>query len=476
MIRNNTKKNVSMAEYFQTKYSMNSTKILMLNILIAILYMLTGKLSFALFQEDMIVTMTVFIPEGIALTAVLIYGYRIVPAIFLGQILLALDSGLSLVPTLGIAIVNALEALMAYKLFYAYKLDKSLSDFRSLVGLLLLIVFVLQPFSAIVGNTILHFAGMSKESDFLENIFFWWFGNMVGQVLIVPMLLIIYFNTQSTKKRILLFVALLFLGINYTLQVLIGVHNISLLLLVTLPLVIYLATVNLSYATVSTLGLVVSSLYLFHFGQGSFVGDINPIDGLINLNFFILCLTILVLIIGILFREKETAIAFLLSKAHYDPLTGLPNRYMLDDEIERRIYSYKRFAQESAICFIDIDGFKAVNDNYGHDVGDKLLKKVAKEIHQSIRLDDSLLRLGGDEFILILSHIDKEQTKELLERVMWAIGSIDVIEHHKIDISLSIGVANCPANGLCVQELINAADEAMYQVKKSGKDAVVFAE
>ncbi len=422
-----------MAEYFQTKHGMTSTKMLMLNILIAILYLLAGKVSFALFQEDMIVTMTVFIPEGIALTAVLIYGYRIVPAIFLGQILLALDSGLSSVPALGIATVNAIEALMAYKLFYAYKLDKTLSDFRSLIGLLLLIVFVLQPFSAIVGNTILHFSGMSKESDFLQDIFFWWFGNTVGQILIAPMSLVIYFNTQSTKKRILILVALLFIGINYTVQVLIGVHNISLLLLITLPLVIYLATVNISYATVATFGLVVGSLYLFHFGQGSFVGDINPIDGLINLNFFILSHTILVLIIGVLFREKETAITSLLSKAHYDALTGLPNRHMLDDEIERRVYYYKRFAQKSAICFIDIDGFKAVNDNYGHDVGDKLLKKVAKEIQQVIRLDDTLLRLGGDEFLLILSHIDKEQTQELLERVMKAIGSIDVIDNHKID-------------------------------------------
>ena len=447
---------------------------LLRNILLALLYWLTGKLSFTFFQQDMIVTVTVFIPEGIALAAVLIYGYRIVPGIFLGQLLLALDSGLALPPAFGIALTNALEAAIAYRLFVHFKLDKTLSHIRDLIGLFLMITLVLQPFSALLGNMILLSLHLAKESAFLLNLFFWWFGNVVGQLLIAPMLLILYYNRQKTELYEYALIALLFTLLNYVLQVVLGVHNTSLLLIATLPFTIYLATVNLSYATLAAFTLVISSLYFFHFGKGAFVMETNSVDQLIDMNFFILSHTILVLIVGILFREKEEAITSLRSMAHYDPLTGLPNRHLLRDEIHHSVYLSEQFNQESMVCFLDLDGFKSVNDKYGHKIGDKLLKEVAQHIKCTIRSTDALLRLGGDEFLLILNNVDKEKTESLLERIMESIRNIDYIDNHRVEVSLSIGVASCPADGVTVENLMHASDHAMYQAKKEGKDKIVF--
>lgn len=449
---------------------------LLQNVLLALLYFLTGKLSFALFQQDAIVTITVFIPEGIALAAILIYGYRIVPGIFFGQLLLASTSGLPPLAALGVSVVNSLEAIIAYTLFNRLKFDKTLPHFRDLIGLFLLIILILQPMSAFLGNTILLIFHIIQASHYFKDVFDWWFGNTVGQLVVTPMLLILYFTTP--KKTVELFkyalILLVFTAFNYLLQITFNIHNTSLLLIATLPLTLYLATQNLPSATLATFSLVVSSLYFYHLGEGTFVSESNPKDQLLNMNFFILSHTLLVLIIGILFREKEAAIASLKAMAHYDPLTGLPNRHMLDKKVQQAIYLYQRYHQQSVICFIDLDGFKAVNDTYGHDIGDKLLKEVAHRIKHIVRLTDTLLRLGGDEFILILNNVDKTTTEQLLERVMHAVRSIDEIDGHQISISLSIGVASCPADGLTIETLIHAADETMYKIKKSGKNGVLY--
>lgn len=441
---------------------------------VAILYLITGKLSFALFQQDMVVTITVFIPEGIALAAVLIYGYRVVLGIFLGQLLLALTSDLSLLPAFGISVTNALEAMIAYKLFHLFKLNKTLEHTRDLIGLFLLIVFALQPFSAIFGNTILLLSHTIDKNVFFQDLFFWWFGNVVGQLLTTPLVLLLYYNQQKSKISWHIFTLTFFALLNYTLQVEFDINNISLLLVTTLPLTIYLAARNLSYAVVAVFSLVVSTLYFFHIHHSAFELNSDTIDCLIDMNFFILSHIVLVPVIGILFREKESAIATLRSLAHYDSLTGLANRYVLHSEIERSVYLYERFQQESMICFIDVDGFKSINDHYGHDVGDKLLQEIAKLIQNNIRLTDTLIRFGGDEFVLILNNIDKAMAENLLGRILKAIREIKYIDQYKISISLSVGVACCPRDGTTEDTLLHTSDGAMYLIKNDSKDGIAF--
>lgn len=447
--------------------------ILLRNSFVALLYLITGKLSFLLFQQDMIVTVTLFIPEGIALAAVLIYGYRIIPGIFLGQFVLALYSGIPVVASFGISTVNAIEAVIAYRLFDYFTLDKRLFSLRDLMGLFLLIILILQPFSAFFGNTILLLDGLISKDQFLQDSFFWWFGNVMGQLLVTPMLLTLYFYEHKFKLLQYLGVVVSSVAINYILQISFGISNVSLLLIATLPVVIYLATINLFNAILATFTLVLSSLVFFHYGH-SFMLEPYRVHQLFNINFFILSHIILVPVIGVLFREKERAIASLRSIAHYDPLTGLLNRNMLEDEIQRCVLLSKELNQTGMVCFIDIDNFKQVNDSYGHEIGDKLLQEVTRHIKRSIRLTDVLLRLGGDEFLLILHNVDKAITQNLLERMLESVQHISVIEKYKVEVSLSIGVACCPHDGNSVQELIQISDKAMYQVKQKGKNGIAF--
>lgn len=454
----------------------NNLVLIFRNIIIALLYFITGKISFMLFTQDAIVTLNIFIPEGIALACVLIYGPKIIPGIFLGQFLLAIN--VSLFASIGIAISNSLEAFIAYKLFNYFRLNKELISIRDYIGLLLLIILILQPFSAIFGNLVLLIGGISSVKNIFQDIFFWWFSNSLGQLFMTPMILLYYFNRSKFDifKIIKNISIILFFGIlNYILQVKLGINNVALLLALTLPITIYLSTINICCATLAVLSLVLTTLYFFHMNEGSFVGN-TKVNDIININFFILNHIILVPLIGILFREKNEALQALSQMAKRDHLTGVKNRNALDEEIDKCVYLAKKFNQNGLVCYIDLDNFKSVNDNYGHDIGDKLLKEVTKRISENIRVTDTLIRLGGDEFLLILNNIEQYEANNLLNRIMKTINSIEYIDNNKIDISVSIGVASCLKDGETSKELLQKADEAMYKIKKSTKNGIAFSE
>ncbi len=437
----------------------------------ALTYFLTGKISFMVFSQDMIVTMAAFAPEGFALAAVLIYGRAVLPGIFLGQLTLGLSSGMPLSAMLPIAAINTTEAYIALKLFSYFKLNKELRSTRDIFGLIALIVFVLQPFSAILGNTTLLLLDIIYFEQYYENIFFWWFGNVMGQLLFAPMLLIIYYNTQATKLLHFVYILLFFLLLNYLLQISLEVSNATILLIITLPTTILLTATNLSYASVASVTLASVSLYFTHLGIGTFTKESSQIDNIINLNFYMVSHVILVLLIGVLFREKNEAIESLKSMAHYDYLTGLPNRYLLREEIHHAVFLSHDKNQKAAICYLDLDGFKPINDTYGHHIGDKLLQEIVRRIKVFTKSEDAFLRIGGDEFLLIFNNCtSKEQLHTILEKVLATASEEMLIDGHTISISLSIGVACCPENGTTVESLMNHADNAMYEAKKRGKN------
>jgi len=184
---------------------------------------------------------------------------------------------------------------------------------------------------------------------------------------------------------------------------------------------------------------------------------------------------ILVLIIGTLFAEKEVAMKRLEAMAHYDFLTGLPNRNSLKDKVDEAIEIADSIENMSAICFIDIDGFKKVNDTLGHYAGDEVLKSVVYRIKNIIRDRDSMLRLGGDEFILIFSDLSsKDELDRVLERISAKVKEPIIIDNQVAKVSLSIGIALYPQDTTTVSELIAYADKAMYEAKNRGKDCFVY--
>jgi diguanylate cyclase (GGDEF)-like protein/PAS domain S-box-containing protein len=157
--------------------------------------------------------------------------------------------------------------------------------------------------------------------------------------------------------------------------------------------------------------------------------------------------------------------------AHFDPLTGLPNRRLLADRMHQAIARSRRNDSTLAVCFVDLDGFKEVNDQLGHEVGDRLLIAVAQQIQVVLRADDTLARLGGDEFVILLndSGTDKK-CFQVLDRVLTSITQAAQETHNGIVLSGSIGVTLFPKDDVDADTLLRHADQAMYRAKESGKN------
>jgi len=162
--------------------------------------------------------------------------------------------------------------------------------------------------------------------------------------------------------------------------------------------------------------------------------------------------------------------------ALHDSLTKLPNRMLLEDRLERAIQDADRGAGRFALMFMDLDGFKAINDAFGHHVGDQLLVEVARRIGASVRSQDTVARVGGDEFVLLASVGEPADAATLAEKLLIAIQEPVQAAGHDLRVSTSIGIAMYPGDGTDRYNLLTNADAAMYHVKALGRDAYCFFE
>ena len=161
--------------------------------------------------------------------------------------------------------------------------------------------------------------------------------------------------------------------------------------------------------------------------------------------------------------------------AHFDPLTGLPNRALLADRLQQGLARAQRARQGLAVCFMDLDGFKAVNDAHGHDAGDDLLAEVARRLQGSIRAGDTAARLGGDEFVLLLGGLHHpRECEDTARRVLHAVALPIEVEGHTVHVSASMGISVFPRDGSDAEQLLRQADQAMYQAKQRGRNRYVL--
>jgi signal transduction histidine kinase len=271
---------------------------------LALLYYFFGELSFSISKESEIVTIVIFASEAFALAAVLLFGRKLWLGIFIGQFILAYHC----LPTevaLSIAIINSLEAVLAVYLFQYFKLNISLSTSRDIFGLIAIIVLILQVFSAFIGTFSLVVFSNLDTSLFYNNFLSWWFGNSMGQILLTPTLLLLYHHFKQTNFKLLLLISLFFALISYIFQVIVPIINVSLLLSVTLPLILYISSrYGIQYATFSVVVITYITLYFTYIGVGIFSNE-STVNNLINLNFYFLSQMLLVLVIGTLFEEKK---------------------------------------------------------------------------------------------------------------------------------------------------------------------------
>ena len=161
--------------------------------------------------------------------------------------------------------------------------------------------------------------------------------------------------------------------------------------------------------------------------------------------------------------------------ANHDALTGLPNRILAKDRVEQAILQAKRTGKNAAVLFIDLDGFKTINDSLGHSVGDAMLKMVASRLQENIRAVDTLSRQGGDEFLLILSDInDTQDIVNISEKLIQAFKQPFYVNNQIISITASVGISLYPEHGNTVEFLLQSADAAMYKAKENGKNSYCF--
>lgn len=173
--------------------------------------------------------------------------------------------------------------------------------------------------------------------------------------------------------------------------------------------------------------------------------------------------------------ERKAVAEQMRRMAHYDVLTDLPNRSLLADRLQHAILVSKRDRNHLALMFLDLDMFKYVNDNLGHDMGDLLLKDAAKRIQACLRESDTAARIGGDEFVVLLPSIESVQIAMLVaEKIRFALSMPFEISGHNLNISASIGIAVYPDHGGDEKSLLKNADTAMYLAKKKGRNMVVL--
>lgn len=161
--------------------------------------------------------------------------------------------------------------------------------------------------------------------------------------------------------------------------------------------------------------------------------------------------------------------------ANYDKLTGLPNRRLFFERLELTILENERDKAEFAVLFIDLDGFKNINDNYGHEAGDEVLITVGNRLLQCVRKSDTVARMGGDEYTVILKNVeDKEDIKNLVEKIHKSLQEVMQIDGVECFVNSSIGVALYPENGYDSETLLRNADSLMYEIKRNGKGGYKF--
>lgn len=169
-------------------------------------------------------------------------------------------------------------------------------------------------------------------------------------------------------------------------------------------------------------------------------------------------------------REQQTG-AQLKQLAHHDSLTALPNRLYFQNELQIQIDECQAKHTEMALMFIDLDNFKTVNDTWGHDYGDEVLKIVAKRMQQVLRHHDLLCRLGGDEFAILLPAIPDQSNIELLaQRILQTVQQPLMVKQQKMPIGATIGLAFYPQDAITAAELLQRSDAAMYAAKRAGKN------
>ncbi len=475
---------------------------LFLSAVLAAGYVIFGRLTFALSVDYGNVTSVVFIPEGIALAFCIRYGSRVAGGIFVGQTILSLWSGPSLLGGAVIGLVNAGQGALGGYLFHRWSLSPRFDRPRDVTLFIALIFLILQPISATGGVAVLYLLGTIPPTvipaewagwwiqgiqkplssfDLVPSAWaHWWIGNSVGQLLVAPLILAWTTKQASTRwtKGGALEVAISAAGILMVValtQSTLPTHPLLLLAATYLLLVWIGFCRGLRGITVANVLIGAAVTWAAASGSG-FMAHLPIADRLSSAGFFVAAACSLSLFLFSLFEERRILIERLARLASLDSLVVLPNRRYFIEVAEREVADANRDARELALLLLDADKFKALNDKHGHAAGDAALRMIALACASVSPRPDCAGRIGGEEFAMLLPGMTIAQASAFAERLRARIAATPVQAPSDIVyVTVSIGVGACDSHA-DLSAMMRAADRALYAAKAQGRNKVVRAD
>jgi diguanylate cyclase (GGDEF)-like protein len=410
-------------------------------------------------------------PTGIALAALLVLGYRVSPAIWLGAFLANLATTGALVSSAGIAVGNTVEALAGAWLVNRFAGGRHAGERSADLFKFAVLAAVSTSISATLGVLSLSADGFVQPGTHGAVWLTWWLGDLVGALIVAPLVLLwsadwrLRFSPVRAGETTALLLAVLAGG----LVMFGGFLPPFPLTFLSLPLLLWPAFrfgPREAVSVAALLGMIAVAGTLR--GVGSFAGG-SPNHSLLLLQSFMGVSTLTALAVAGEVAERKRLEARLSHLADYDSLTDVLSRRRFQEQLEQQLADSRRYGTPAALLFVDMDDFKSVNDRFGHAAGDKVLAGVAALLRGRLRDSDSLGRIGGDEFVVLLPHTDREQAEAVAGQLLKAIATQPtVLGEKEIRSAASIGIALLSDHGQTLEEVLAHADDAMFAAKAAG--------
>jgi diguanylate cyclase (GGDEF)-like protein len=455
--------------------------------LLAAAYFVAAKASLMLAIPPGYAT-AVWPPSGIALAALLLLGPRVWPGIWLGAALANLTVASSPFAALAIGSGNTLEALAGAMLVHRHIAGTQpyFDRVRNVVKFIA-IAAMCSTVAATIGVGSLALGGAVPWPEFLQNWWTWWHGDAAGIIIVTPLILNwkLRQNINWSPAKILEAAGFVF-SLLLTAYFVFGngtryFSSLPLTFLI-LPLIIW-AAFRFSRREVTTAGAVVCSIAVWYTidGRGPFADESLNLSLLLLLAFISTSVaTGLMLSAAVDERSRATgklaqALHDLQEQASTDPLTGLSNRRHLWEFLLREWIRSRRREGSLAVIMMDLDYFKRVNDEFGHEAGDVVLTEIAALLKAHIRGSDIACRFGGEEFALVLPDATLEAVQRRAENIRAAIHRLDLKYRGQPlgGITASFGIALAPDHAGDPESLLRASDRALYEAKAAGRDRIV---
>ncbi|MFG1180868.1 sensor domain-containing diguanylate cyclase [Xanthobacter versatilis] len=472
-----------------------------LSLVLAAAYVVLGRLTFAVSVEYGNVTSVVFAPEGVALAFCILFGPRVALGIFLGQTILSLWSGPSLLGGAVIGLTNAAEGALGGWLFRRMAISPRFGRPRDVALFVALVFLILQPVSASGGVLVLYLLGaiptdlipadwapwwiqgLQKPLPSLDLVpsawVHWWIGNSVGQLLVAP--LILAWSTPPTPGApkgwldIMLSAGGVVLVAALTLS---GIPTHPLLLLAMTYFLLVWIGLRRGLRGITLANVLIGAAVTWAGASGAgFMSHLSVADRLSNVGFFVAAACTFSLMLFAMFEERRLLIDRLTRLASWDSLVELHNRRHFIERADREVAAAQRYGRDLVLLMLDADNFKELNDQYGHAAGDAALKMIAEACAAVARQTDVTGRIGGEEFAMLLPHATLDGGQALAERLRRQIEAtpVQIATGRPFHVTVSIGIARLGRrDGL--DALMRAADRALYAAKRAGRNRAALAD